>query len=406
MKEYTPIIGFDAKRAVANGTGLGSYSRTLINDLARYPLTLRLYAPDEGRDDLRTQIQDRANVTLHTPHSSLHTPHSTFHIPHTTFHLPPSSFLGKSLWRSNGIVSELRRDGIQLYHGLSGELPIGIRKSGIPSVVTIHDLIFLRHPEYYHWIDTKIYAWKFRQTISEATHIIAISECTRRDILHYAPELDPARISVIYQSCAPKFTLHTPHSSSPDISPSSFLLPPSSKYILSVGTIEARKNILLAVKALETSLLPDDLHIVIIGRHTPYTDTVARYARDHGLEARVHILHHVSDAELPAYYAAAEAFVYPSRYEGFGIPIIEAISCGLPVVACTGSCLEEAGGPDTLYVSPDDPQAMAAAIAQVLKGAPGRDQRILRSREYIRRFQGNDVAGQVYRLYLRLLNKE
>ena len=399
MKEYTPIIGFDAKRAVANGTGLGSYSRTLINDLARYPLRLRLYAPDEGRDDLRTQIQDRANVTLHTPHS-------TFHIPHSTS-------LGKSLWRSHGIVSDLRRDGIQLYHGLSGELPIGIRKSGIPSVVTIHDLIFLRHPEYYHWIDTKIYAWKFRQTISEATHIIAISECTRRDILHYAPELDPARISVIYQSCAPKFTLHTPHSSSPDISPSTFHIPhstfhipPSSKYILSVGTIEARKNILLAVKALETSLLPDDLHIVIIGRHTPYTDTVARYARDHGLEARVHILHHVSDAELPAYYAAAEAFVYPSRYEGFGIPIIEAISCGLPVVACTGSCLEEAGGPDTLYVSPDDPQAMAAAIAQVLKGATGRDQRILRSREYIRRFQGNDVAGQVYRLYLRLLNKE
>ena len=398
MKEDTPIIGFDAKRAVANGTGLGSYSRTLINDLARYPLTLRLYAPDEGRDDLRTQIQDRANVTLHTPHSTFHIPHSTSHIPHSTFHIPHSTSLGKSLWRSHGIVSDLRRDGIQLYHGLSGELPIGIRKSGIPSVVTIHDLIFLRHPEYYHWIDTKIYAWKFRQTISEATHIIAISECTRRDILHYAPELDPARISVIYQSCAPKFT--------PDISPSSFLLPPSSKYILSVGTIEARKNILLAVKALETSQLPDDLHIVIIGRHTPYTDTVARYARDHGLEARVHILHNVSDAELPAYYAAAEAFVYPSRYEGFGIPIIEAISCGLPVVACTGSCLEEAGGPDTLYVSPDDPQAMAAAIAQVLKGAPGRDQRILRSREYIRRFQGNDVAGQVYRLYLRLLNKE
>ena len=82
MKEDTPIIGFDAKRAVANGTGLGSYSRTLINDLARYPLTLRLYAPDEGRDDLRTQIQDRANVTLHTPHSTFHIPHPTFHIPH------------------------------------------------------------------------------------------------------------------------------------------------------------------------------------------------------------------------------------------------------------------------------------------------------------------------------------
>ena len=91
MKEDTPIIGFDAKRAVANGTGLGSYSRTLINDLARYPLRLRLYAPDEGRDDLRTQIQDRANVTLHTPHSTFHIPPSTFHIPPSSFLLPPSS---------------------------------------------------------------------------------------------------------------------------------------------------------------------------------------------------------------------------------------------------------------------------------------------------------------------------
>ena len=377
MKEDTPIIGFDAKRAVANGTGLGSYSRTLINDLARYPLTLRLYAPDEGRDDLRTQIQDRANVTLHTPHSTFHIPHSTFHIPHSTFHIPPSSFLlPPSSENPTGAAT-------------ASSASYGTTASN--STITIHDLIFLRHPEYYHWIDTKIYAWKFRQTISEATHIIAISECTRRDILHYAPELDPARISVIYQSCAPKFT--------PDISPSSFLLPPSSENPTGAATASSASYGTTASNS-------TNLHIVIIGRHTPYTDTVARYARDHGLEARVHILHHVSDAELPAYYAAAEAFVYPSRYEGFGIPIIEAISCGLPVVACTGSCLEEAGGPDTLYVSPDDPQAMAAAIAQVLKGAPGRDQRILRSREYIRRFQGNDVAGQVYRLYLRLLNKE
>ena len=134
MKEDTPIIGFDAKRAVANGTGLGSYSRTLINDLARYPLTLRLYAPDEGRDDLRTQIQDRANVTLHTPHSTLHIPHSTFHIPHSTFHIPHSTSLGKSLWRSHGIVSDLRRDGIQLYHGLRSTPGSSARPSARPPI--------------------------------------------------------------------------------------------------------------------------------------------------------------------------------------------------------------------------------------------------------------------------------
>jgi len=108
------------------------------------------------------------------------------------------------------------------------------------------------------------------------------------------------------------------------------------------------------------------------------------------------IIRDIGDAE-------AEAFVYPSRYEGFGIPIIEAISCGLPVVACKGSCLEEAGGPDSLYVDPDDAEAMANAIRQVLRGAEGREKRIENSQQYIKRFAGNDVAGQVVELYRSLL---
>jgi glycosyltransferase involved in cell wall biosynthesis len=111
----------------------------------------------------------------------------------------------------------------------------------------------------------------------------------------------------------------------------------------------------------------------------------------------------VSDEALPALYAGAEAFVYPSVYEGFGIPIIEAISSGLPVVACTGSCLEEAGGPHCLYVAPDDALGMANAIKKCLKGASGRDNRIRRSQDYIRRFAGHDVAGQVFELYQKLL---
>ena len=361
-------IGLDAKRIVRNGTGLGSYGRTLVNDLAVYPLELRLYAPDEGRDHLRQQIRQQENVRFCYPAPS---------------HLPFS----KALWRSKGIVSDLKRDGIQLFHGLSGELPIGIHRSGIKSVVTIHDLIFLRHPEFYHWIDTKIYAWKFRKTIQEADHIIAISACTKRDILEYG-NVDESKISLIYQSCAPKFT-------------SASAAKGGERYILSVGSIEKRKNILLAVKALP--YLPEEIKLVIVGRHTPYTDEVSAYAKQKGLSHRIKIMHGVSDETLPKLYAEAEAFVYPSRYEGFGIPIIEAISCGLPVVACTGSCLEEAGGPDSLYVDPDDAQAMAHAIRQVLRGAEGREARISNSQQYIKRFAGNDVAGQVVELYRELL---
>ena len=381
------IIGYDAKRIVRNGTGLGSYGRTLVNDIARcsetVPLILRLYAPDKGRDDLRGQVISHDNLSFCYPQST---------------HLP----FGKSLWRSYGIVSDLKRDGVQLYHGLSGELPIGIRKSGIKSVVTIHDLIFLRHPEFYNWLDTKIYAWKFRQTIREADHIIAVSECTKRDIIELGG-VDESRISVIYQSFAPRFSAPNHGDCPRDSSEAKIMgtVPVIPRYILSVGSIEARKNILLAVKALP--YLPEDISLVIVGRHTKYTDQVTDYAKANRLDHRVRILHGVTDEALPALYAGAEAFVYPSRYEGFGIPIIEAISMGLPVVACTGSCLEEAGGPDSLYVSPDDAEGMANAIRQSLRGAEGRDQRITHSREYIRRFEGRDVASQVIDLYQSLI---
>jgi len=366
-------IGYDAKRIVSNGTGLGSYGRTLVNDLsANKGLRLHLYAPDEGRGDLRGQIHMPTNLQFHYPKAGL-------------------SRWEKSLWRTRGIVSDLKRDGIQLYHGLSGELPIGIRKSGVRSVVTIHDLIFLRHPEFYHWIDTKIYAWKFRKTIKEADHIIAISECTKRDIMALGG-VDESRITVIYQSYSPRF-----HQKAGRIEFDT----PAPRYILSVGSIEARKNILLAVKALP--YLPDDLSLVIVGRHTKYTDKVSDYASRHRLSHRIKILHGVSDEKLPDLYAGAEAFVYPSVYEGFGIPIIEAISSGLPVVACTGSCLEEAGGPHSIYVAPDDEKALAHAVRMSLKGAEGRERRIEGSREYIRRFEGKDVAAQVADLYRRLL---
>lgn len=366
------IIGFDAKRIVSNGTGLGSYGRTLVNDLAGMSgITLRLYAPTPGRDNLRQQVIGH---------------------PHVTFcYAPPSHVpFSRQLWRSKLMVDNLVADGVDIYHGLSGELPIGIRRHGIKSVVTIHDLIFMRHPEYYHWLDAKLYAWKFRYTCQEADRIIAISECTKRDIMEFG-NVPADKIEVIYQSCNPKFTQRVDDATLGTIR-EKYGLP--QRFILNVGTIERRKNLLLAVSALDS--VPSEIHLIAVGRQT-------EYARQLPHSNRVHLLSGISDAELAALYQMAEVFVYPSRYEGFGIPIIEAIHSGLPVVACTGSCLEEAGGPDSLYVDPDDVQAMATAICQSLCGADGREKRIEQSRQYVRRFVGKDVASQVATLYRSLL---
>lgn len=367
------VVGIDAKRIVRNGTGLGSYGRTLVNDLLRRgdsTLELRLYAPDAGKEELRGQIIEDARFCYPAA--------------------KPLRILGairKAWWRTKGIVKDLKRDGVSVYHGLSGELPIGLRKAGIHGVVTIHDLIFLRHPEYYNWIDTKIYEWKFRQTLREAEHIIAISERTKQDIIELGGAEYANRISVIYQSFSPRFTSAVTAEKKAEVR-ARYELP--ARYVLNVGTIERRKNLLLAAEALD--LLPKDIHLVAVGRQTPYVQELPK-------SERIHLLSGVPDEDLAAIYALGEVFVYPSRYEGFGIPIIEAIAAGLPVVACTGSCLEEAGGPDCRYVGPDDVAGMAETLKMSLRGARDREERIAKSREYIKRFEGRDVAAQVAEVY-------
>lgn len=369
-------IGYDAKRAVSNGTGLGNYCRTLLNDLGTIDTTdsFRLYVPDLGRDDLRSQLDMPRNMSFVTPANKLVKPL-------------------RSLWRIKGIVNDLKRDGVDIYHGLTGELPLGLSEAGIKSVVTIHDLIFMRCPEYYNPVDVAIYKWKFRNTCKQADRIIAISECTRRDIMELG-EIDDSRIDVVYQSCDTRFRQQVSPEQKQDVR-ARYSLP--KRYVLFVGTIEERKNALLAAQALP--YLSDDIHLVLVGRQTAYAKTIFSFARQNGLANRIHMLSGVPTSDLYAIYQQAECFVYPSRYEGFGIPVIEAIQSRLPVIACTGSCLEEAGGPDNVYVDPDEPQEMAMAIKSITDNPDAARQIVTRSLDYIRRFENGNVAQEMLNVY-------
>lgn len=369
-------IGYDAKRAVSNGTGLGNYCRTLLNDLGTIDTTdsFRLYVPDLGRDDLRSQLDMPRNMSFVTPANKLVKPL-------------------RSLWRIKGIVNDLKRDGVDIYHGLTGELPLGLSEAGIKSVVTIHDLIFMRCPEYYNPVDVAIYKWKFRNTCKQADRIIAISECTRRDIMELG-EIDDSRIDVVYQSCDTRFHLQVSPEQKQDVR-ARYSLP--KRYVLFVGTIEERKNALLAAQALP--YLSDEIHLVLVGRQTAYAKTITSFARQNGLANRIHMLSGVPTSDLYAIYQQAECFVYPSRYEGFGIPVIEAIQSRLPVIACTGSCLEEAGGPDNVYVDPDEPQEMAMAIKSITDNPDAARQIVTRSLDYIRRFENGNVAQEMLNVY-------
>ena len=372
-------IAYDAKRITHNATGLGNYGRMMIEALARFAPQNRylLYTPDPGRDDLRDRLP--------------RTPQIEFRYPQR-----PRKGIGKSLWRSFGIGRELPAD-VSLFHGLAGELPFGLRRAGVKSVVTIHDLIFLRFPAYYKWIDRTIYAYKYRKACRQADRIVAISEATKRDIIDFFG-IAPEKIDVVYQGCDGSFKREVPEATKRTVR-EKYGLP--EHYILYVGSIEERKNLLLAVQA--AARMKEPLDIVAIGKRTPYTAEVEKYAAQNGLSGRLHIFDRVEFGELPAFYAMADLFVYPSRFEGFGIPMIEAASCGVPTIGATGSCLEEAGGPDAAYVDPDDPQALADKIAEIRADEALRRRMIDAGRAYVARFEPEVVTADLLKVYERVV---
>lgn len=375
-------IGFDAKRAVANNTGLGNYSRLVVDVLSDlYPMhNYMLYAPHTHNTERVRTLLSRPNVQLLGPDTNLWQ-HAS------------------AIWRvRNGITRQLARNGVQLFHGLSNELPLDIARSGIPSVVTIHDLIFRRCPEGYKAIDRQIYDYKFRHAALNASHVIAISECTKRDLidLYHIPE---SKISVVYQGCNPVFTRPVSPERQAAVK-KQFDLPDT--FIAMVGTIEPRKNQLLAVRAM--SYLTKDVSLVIIGRgRMGYDDLIRREIRRLNLEQRVKILPFVESCFLPAVYSLATIAAYPSRYEGFGIPVIEAINRGTPVIAATGSCLEEAGGPGALYVRPDFPNEFADAASRLLFDTQLRADMVRAGKEWVQRFSRSNFANGIMDVYQSVL---
>ncbi|MBQ8423483.1 MAG: glycosyltransferase family 4 protein [Coprobacter sp.] len=374
------IIGFDAKRANANRTGLGNYSRFVIDALASADSDIEwaMYIPREKPNAEYKALLNHKNVSSHLPQSKIWRTMA-------------------SLWRTMAIVGDLQKNGVMLFHGLSNELPIGLSRKGIRGVVTIHDLIFLRYPRFYKLIDRKIYTWKFRRACKYADKIVAVSECTKRDIVKFFG-IDPDKIVVIYQGCDSMFSASIELADCARVK-TTYTLP--DKYIITVGTLEERKNLQSMVEALV--YLPADVHLVAVGRATPYTTKVMQEAGRLGLSSRIHLLHNVAYHDLPALYKLAEVMVYPSYFEGFGIPIIEAMNVGVPVVAATGSCLEEAGGPSSLYVSPDDSKALADAILRILDDSNLASKMIADGKEYVRRFSKEKIAEDLLNLYSSLL---
>ena len=366
-------IGFDAKRAFLNRSGLGNYSRNTLNALKHYyPINEYILFTPEIKNELFNNYKQFETVS---PKSS------TFKILN-------------SLWRNFSVSRQLKNNKVELFHGLSNELPNGIHKTNIPAVVTIHDLIFIRFPKFYKSIDRKIYFNKVKYACASAQKIIAISEQTKEDIIRYF-NVDPEKIEVIYQSVSAVFF----ERKKPENLLAKYNL--HEQFILSVGTHEPRKNQLSILKAVHDKKL--DITLVFVGKHTNYTKKLIRFVAINKMEKQVKFLNNVPENDLAGLYEMALISIYNSFFEGFGLPVIEAMASGCPVITSNVSCLPETAGGAALLCAPNDYTELGNQIITLTKNKEFRNKLIQKGTERARLFHPEHYSKKMISLYSEIL---
>lgn len=369
-------IGFDAKRLFTNFTGLGNYSRFVVDALANFQPenNYYLYTPRIKHHAEINVITTRSNVSVVRP-CRLYT------------------FLkASSIWRSWGVTRHASIGSLDVFHGLSQEIPFGLPLR-VKKVVTVHDLIYFRYPQFYNPIDVAVYKAKVKFACKIADTIIAISEQTAQDLIEFL-KVDAEKIKIVYQGCHPIFKQRRSTVEIESVKRKYFL---PEKYILSIGTIEERKNVLIIIKAFELLHESVRIPIVIVGRSTSYALKVKAYIKKRQLENWVQFLHQSSFVDFPAIYQGATVFVYPSLFEGFGIPLIEAIESGIPVITSKGSCFREAAGPDAIYIDSQDENDLASAFMRLI--SEDQSSRIDKQKKYIQRFSPAVIAKDLMNVY-------
>ena len=393
------IIGYDAKRAFRNNTGLGNYSRMLIGGVwnegcrtknsvgANNDLPILLYTPSvKGRyehyfDEVGGRRYEVGGMVIRVPKG--------------IWRLAPS------VWRSVGVSCAVKHDGVELFHGLSHELPYGLPKR-VKKVVTMHDLIVMRFPEFFKPADRVIHRLKMRHACRVADVVVAISEQTKRDLVELMG-IEEEKIRVVYQSCDSAFWgvkgseegVKGSERTNVEVR-EKYGLP--ERYILCVGTLEERKNQMRVIEAMKR--LPEEVALVLVGRpRGTYGQQILQSASD-----RIRLLSKADFADFPALYNGAVASVYMSRFEGFGIPVLESMCCDCPVLTSDVSSMPEAGGDAALYAAPDDVEAIARQLLRLCEDEDLRQQCIEKGRIHRMKFAPEKVSADMMAVYRSLLD--
>jgi len=262
----------------------------------------------------------------------------------------------------------------------------------------IHDLIFVRYPEYYSFFDRKIHLLKVSKAAKNADTIIAVSEQTKRDIIEFLGE-DEHKIKVVYQTCHNAFKKTYSDKEKKEVC-EKYNLP--KKFLLNVGTIEERKNAKTIVKAIKDI----NISLVLIGKETKYTESIKKYIKNNSLEDRVMFFKNINTRELAIIYQLASIFIYPSVFEGFGIPIIEALYSKTPVITNENGVFPEVGGPDSIYVDPFNVKDLKNKINLILSDLSLKEKMIDNGFLFAQKFSNKNMADQTISIYQNLIKNK
>jgi len=361
-------IAYDAKRLFHNQTGLGNYSRTLLSSLIReYPDCHYILASKEPEK---------------------HPWNEAFFAPPCTI-LSPGSGIPSWYWRSYRMLDDLSSYQPHIFHGLSGEIPKVPRSNKVPIVLTVHDLLFMDFPEDYNPVDRNIYKLKLNYALRRADKIIAISESTREALLRNC-KIDSEQIEVVYQG-VDKYFEQDEDAAYLETFIQAYKLPES--FLLFTGSWGGRKNLRGLIAALKIARL--DIPLVITGK-------TAKSFKESGDSGTIISMPGLDKRQMRALYWLATALVFPSKGEGFGLPVVEAMMCGTPVVTSNCSSLPEAAGHAALQTDPNEPESIADAIRQVVQDEVLRKTMIEKGYVNALRFDPDRSAQKVMEIYLSL----
>lgn len=295
-------------------------------------------------------------------------------------------------------VTEPRYSGalrrMQVVWGTNYSLP-GLGHAPGKQVLTVHDMSWLHYPETIQEPTLRMLENVSRH-LHAADQVFTVSEATKNDVVSRWP-IDPQKVKVIYNGVSERFRrLDT----SPDEVRDRYDLP--KRFFLFVGTVEPRKNLARLVEAFDSVGRHVDHSLVVVGAKGWKASPIYRAIQASPVRDRIRLLGFVADADLPAIYNLADAVVYPSLYEGFGIPIVEAMACGTPVVTSNVSAMPEVAGDAALFIDPLDPRGIAAAMERILQDGALRERLRAKGLERAKRFSWDISAAQVMQCFREL----